>query len=115
MLMPTALVRAVGGFDEQFFMYAEDMDLCIRIREAGRRVRYWPAVDVVHVGAGSNAGGRRPPAADAAYFRTMAPFLRKHRPGLRGRLLAGTVWVMAEAALLASRGRARLARVRPGH
>lgn len=107
MLMPAHALEEVGRFDEQFFMYAEDIDLCLRFIEHGWRVRYWPGVDVVHVGAGSNEDGRRPAEADSAYFRTMAPFIRKHRPGLRGRLLAGGVWVVGETALAASRLRGR--------
>lgn len=107
MLMPANALAEVGGFDEQFFMYAEDIDLCLRFIEHGWRVRYWPGVDVLHVGAGSNEDGKRPAAADSAYFRTMAPFIRKHRPGARGRALAGGVWVVGEAALMASRLRAR--------
>lgn len=107
MLMPAHALEEVGGFDEQFFMYAEDIDLCLRFIEHGWRVRYWPGVDVIHVGSGSNEDGRRPAEADSAYFRTMAPFIRKHRPGLRGTALAGGVWVVGEAALAASRLRAR--------
>jgi GT2 family glycosyltransferase len=103
MLMPARALREVGGFDEQFFMYAEDLDLCLRFIRHGWRVRYWPGCEVVHVGAGSSPGGRRPAAADSAYFRTMAPFVRKHRPGLRGRALAGGVWAVGELALAASR------------
>ncbi len=110
MLMRADALAEVGGFDEQFFMYAEDIDLCLRFIAKGWRVRYWPGVDVLHVGAGSNVDGRRPAAADAAYFRTMAPFIRKHRPGVRGRALAGGVWAVGETALLASRLRARLRR-----
>lgn len=110
MLMRADALAEVGGFDEQFFMYAEDIDLCLRFIAKGWRVRYWPGVDVLHVGSGSNVDGRRPAAADAAYFRTMAPFIRKHRPGVRGRALAGGVWAVGETALLASRLRARLRR-----
>ena len=110
MLMPSDAMRRVGGFDEQFFMYAEDIDLSLRFVEAGYRVHYWPQVDVVHVGAGSNVQGQRPPAANAAYFRTMAPFVRKHRPGLRGLLLAATVWVTGELMLAATEVRRRLPR-----
>jgi N-acetylglucosaminyl-diphospho-decaprenol L-rhamnosyltransferase len=39
---------AVGGFDEGFFMYMEDVDLCRRLGEAGWRRRYEPAARVVH-------------------------------------------------------------------
>ena len=105
MLMPRDALHRVGGFDEQFFMYAEDIDLSLRFSEAGYRVRYWPEVEVVHVGAGSNVAGMRPPAADAAYFRTMAPFVRKHRPGARGTALAGAVWLAGEGMYAASRVR----------
>ncbi len=108
MLMRADALDEVGGFDERFFMYAEDIDLCLRFIERGWKVRYWPGLDVVHVGAGSNANGRRPPAADSAYFRTMAPFIRKHRPGASGAALAAGVWVVGEAALAASRARRAL-------
>lgn len=110
MLMRADALAEVGGFDEQFFMYAEDIDLCLRFIAKGWRVRYWPGVDVLHVGAGSNVDGRRPAAADAAYFRTMAPFIRKHRPGIGGRALAGGVWAVGETALLASRLRRGMGR-----
>jgi N-acetylglucosaminyl-diphospho-decaprenol L-rhamnosyltransferase len=38
----------VGGFDEAFFMYLEDVDLCWRLKQAGWRTRYEPAARVVH-------------------------------------------------------------------
>ena len=45
--------EAVGGFDERYFMYAEDVDLCWRLWRAGWRVGYDPAGRVVHAGAAS--------------------------------------------------------------
>lgn len=108
MLMPKHALDQVGGFDERFFMYAEDIDLCLRFISAGWRVHYWPMVEVVHVGAGSNVDGRRPPAADAAYFRTMAPFIRKHRPGLAGTIQATVVAGIAEFMYMSSRLRGRI-------
>jgi len=110
MLMPADAMRQVGGFDEQFFMYAEDIDLSLRFVEGGYRVRYWPGIDVVHVGTGSNAQGQRPPAANAAYFRTMAPFIRKHRTGLHGLALSTTVWVLGELMLAGTEARRRVKR-----
>ncbi len=46
---------SLGGFDESFFLYAEDMDLCHRVHESGRRVVYLPWVSVMHEG---NRAGR---------------------------------------------------------
>ena len=40
-------------FDERFFMYGEDMELCHRVRRAGWRVVYFPAVTIVHIQGGS--------------------------------------------------------------
>jgi N-acetylglucosaminyl-diphospho-decaprenol L-rhamnosyltransferase len=43
--------EAVGGFDERYFMYVEDVDLCWRLGRAGWKVGYEPAGRVVHAGA----------------------------------------------------------------
>ena len=43
--------EAVGGFDERFFLYKEEEDLCLQIRRAGKRVVYEPAIRVTHAGS----------------------------------------------------------------
>jgi N-acetylglucosaminyl-diphospho-decaprenol L-rhamnosyltransferase len=48
----------VGGFDERYFMYFEDVDLCARIRREGYEVHYIAGVSVEHLGGGSQAGGK---------------------------------------------------------
>jgi GT2 family glycosyltransferase len=45
--------EAVGGFDEQFFMYGEEVDLCWRLAAAGYATHYAPVTTVVHIGAAS--------------------------------------------------------------
>ncbi len=107
MLMRTEALHQVGGFDQQFFMYAEDIDLCMRFRAAGWTVRYWPGAHVIHVGGGSSPHGHRTPEAEAAAFRTMAPLIRKHRPGMSGTLFAAAAAIAGEARLAASRLRRR--------
>lgn len=47
MFMRTSVLKQVGGFDERFFMYAEDLDLSRRIGEISRTM-YYPGVSVVH-------------------------------------------------------------------
>jgi len=44
--------KAVGGFDEKYFMYGEDVDLCYRLRQAGWRIAYTPSAHIVHADEG---------------------------------------------------------------
>jgi len=45
--------QKLGGFDEKFFMYFEDIDLCKRVREAGYKVIYFPEFTIRHFGGKS--------------------------------------------------------------
>ena len=51
MLIEHHAFESVGGFDEQLFLYKEDEDLCLRVREAGGQVVYEPGVVVRHHGS----------------------------------------------------------------
>lgn len=53
MLLRRADFVAVGGFDERFSMYLEDVDLCRRLRDAGKSVHREPSAAVVHQGGRS--------------------------------------------------------------
>ncbi len=48
LLVPRRVIDRVGGFDERFWMWFEEVDLCRRVREAGYRIRYVPDARVVH-------------------------------------------------------------------
>src|SRR5439155_9403656 len=43
LMVRASAFQAIGGFDEDFFMYGEDLDLCLRLRQAGWRGRYVPS------------------------------------------------------------------------
>jgi N-acetylglucosaminyl-diphospho-decaprenol L-rhamnosyltransferase len=51
MLISRDAFGAVGGFDERFFLYKEDEDLCLRLRRGGAKVVYEPSVTVRHLGS----------------------------------------------------------------
>jgi N-acetylglucosaminyl-diphospho-decaprenol L-rhamnosyltransferase len=53
MLIRREVFAALGGFDEGFFLYCEDMDVCTRVRAAGHEVRFTPDVAVHHAGGQS--------------------------------------------------------------
>lgn len=55
MLIPRRTFQRIGGFDERFFMYYEDVDLCLRARAAGLTVRLVPETRVSHIGSQSTA------------------------------------------------------------
>ncbi len=48
MLLPSEAFAAVGGFDERYHLYYEDVDLCARLRLAHRDVVLCPTVEILH-------------------------------------------------------------------
>jgi GT2 family glycosyltransferase len=56
LLLRREALDEVGLFDEEFFIYSEETDLCLRLREAGWRTQYFPSVTVVHHESQFSAG-----------------------------------------------------------
>jgi GT2 family glycosyltransferase len=52
--MPKAMYENLGGFDEQFFLHFEDIDLCRRIWQSGYKLWFYPSVKLFHVKGGSS-------------------------------------------------------------
>jgi len=48
LLFPFRLFTAINGFDERYFMYCEDVDICARFRLAGYGVFWDPRISVIH-------------------------------------------------------------------
>jgi len=78
LLVRRADAEAVGGLDERFFMYTEDVDFCAAIRARGRRVLFTPDVEIVHLRGRSAASA--PAATSTAYRRSQIAFYEKHHP-----------------------------------
>jgi GT2 family glycosyltransferase len=47
-------LAAAGPFDPRFFLYCEEVDLCMRIKQKGYSIWYWPDISVVHLGGESS-------------------------------------------------------------
>ena len=69
-------VQAVGGFDESYFMYNEELDLCLRLRHAGWEIHYAPVATVMHRGASSTTKQRAAMAAE--YVHSTMLLYRRH-------------------------------------
>ena len=91
-----AALDDVGGWDERYFMYVEDVDLCWRLRRAGWRVAYEPAGTVEHLLGVSTAS--RPYRMIAEHHRSLLRFASVRFTGPRRALLGPA------AAFLAARG-----------
>jgi GT2 family glycosyltransferase len=105
------VLDAVGGFDESFFLYEEDVDLCLRVRAAGGRILYTPSAEVVHhLGRSMD---QAPALARMEYHRSHLRFYAKHnsaadrialRAWMAGRAAWG--WLSAGAGAPGREGRA---------
>jgi N-acetylglucosaminyl-diphospho-decaprenol L-rhamnosyltransferase len=91
MLMRRATLDEIGLFDEGFWMYMEDLDLCYRCWEARKVVWYEPSVTVVHVKHGSS-GDYRTPRLNYAFHYGMYRFYRKHYAASRNGLVNAAVY-----------------------
>jgi GT2 family glycosyltransferase len=97
MLVRRSVVDRIGLLDERFFMYGEDLDWCMRARQAGWTVRYEPSIVVQHRhGAASRKRALR---TTFHFFRAMDLFYRKHYVDRYHPLVTGVVRTAIYAAL----------------
>ncbi|MDI6809513.1 MAG: glycosyltransferase family 2 protein [Candidatus Eisenbacteria bacterium] len=79
------LFHSIGRFDERFFMYFEDVDLCSRVRAKGYEIHYVPTTKVLHFGGRSYANDNEKIMLE--YRRSQMRFYKKHRSKLQQLLL----------------------------
>jgi GT2 family glycosyltransferase len=87
-------LASVGGFDEAFFLYEEDVDLCRRLSQAGWQILYTPAAEVVHHLGRSME--KAPDRTRLEYHRSHLLYYRKHNGPVATALLRA--WMAATAA-----------------
>lgn len=89
MIVRRRVLEEVGGFDEDYFMYGEDLDWCYRMRQAGWKIYYVPATQIIHFGGASGRG-----ESMRIQFRknaAMSIFVRKH---MRDRYRFFPAWLL---------------------
>lgn len=89
LLLRREALQQVGFFDEQFFMYSEEVDLCYRLHRAGWKARYEPEAQAVHVWGGSSR--RVKTETLLRLYRSRVQFFRKHYGGLTAGLYKGVL------------------------
>jgi N-acetylglucosaminyl-diphospho-decaprenol L-rhamnosyltransferase len=77
MVIRRADLVAVGLLDERFFMYTEDVDLCLQMRQRGRTILYIAGAEVLHY-RGRSAG--RNPQTQQLYRQSQIAYYEKHLP-----------------------------------
>lgn len=120
MLVRREAYAQVGGFDERFFMYSEELDWQRRLRDRGWRVAFTPDAQVTHLGGASGAG--EPARINRHVFDSLDLYVFKHHglPGLvslraamtLGCFLRAILWALVMATVprrrAAARAKARL-------
>ncbi len=76
MMMRKEVYEKIGGFDEQFFMYGEDLDLCYRIQKAGFKVYYVHSTQIIHYKGESTK--RSSIDETKVFYQAMHLFVKKH-------------------------------------
>ncbi len=98
-LVRRAVFEELGGFDERYFMFAEDLDLCWRARQAGWGVGFEPAAVVTHIGG--VARRRNPYRMEVAHHRSALRFAVRTSTGWRRLLLPFALLVLGARLVLA--------------
>jgi len=96
MLVRREVVHKTGGFDELFFMYAEDIDLSLRIHQSGYKNVYLAETTIIHFKGESTTKDSR---YVKLFYKAMIQFVEKHYTGFTGslfaRLLKLAIWSRA--------------------
>lgn len=87
-LVRGALAKKLGGFDERFFMYAEDIDLCYRIKMEGYRNVYFADTTIIHFKGESTVKDYE---YTRRFYTAMILFVRKHFPGMMSHVYIGVL------------------------
>lgn len=77
LMVRRSVMEKLGGMDESFFMYYEEVDLCLRIKQAGWRIVFMPQAAVTHLGG--HSAEQVPVEKRVMMLKSLLGFFRKHR------------------------------------
>ena len=86
MMIRKEVYERIGGFDQQFFMYGEDLDICYRAQKAGYKVFYVHSTEIIHYKGESTK--RSSIDETKVFYNAMHLFVRKH---LSSSFIVGTI------------------------
>jgi GT2 family glycosyltransferase len=75
MMVRRSVFESIGGFDEDYFLFGEDIDLCWKIKHAGHEIWFVPSARVVHIKGASMH--QAPAMAKREFYRSMRLFMDK--------------------------------------
>jgi GT2 family glycosyltransferase len=104
MIVPKKIMDTVGGFDESFFMYGEDIDLSYRIQKAGYKNFYFAESSIIHFKGESTKKGSLNYVK--LFYKAMIVFVKKHY----GSTKAGIFNFLIQVAIFLRAGLAAIAR-----
>ncbi len=103
MMVPKKILDIVGGFDEEFFMYGEDIDLSFGIQKAGFKNFYFAESNIIHFKGESTKKGSLNYVK--MFYKAMSVFVKKHygnnRAGLFNFLIQAAIFLRAGLAAIA--------------
>lgn len=94
-LIRKEVFEKAGGFDENFFLYFEENDLCRRIKKQDLRLVFFPQAGIVHFGGKSTFGTKN---SSEIFKKSRFYFFRKHYGGFLGFLTEGFIRILEKAA-----------------
>jgi GT2 family glycosyltransferase len=102
MMIPKKILDVVGGFDEEFFMYGEDVDLSFRIQEAGFKNYYFAESSIIHFKGESTKKGSLNYVK--MFYKAMSVFVKKHygstKAGLFNFFIQSAIFLRAGLAVI---------------
>ena len=92
MMIQSKLFQEIGGFDERFFMYFEDIDLCKQVRKRGKEIYWTPEAKLYHVEGGAEKVFKK---TKKRYYQSQRKYFSKHS----GAFAAWLLWPLHQVLL----------------